>query len=198
MLPDLPNLKRDLQTIFDRTFRKMLNARLGILGEIPKSIAHEGNRMRTIRANGSVEDSIFKKSSVDLELKLEEIPRLTLRQRIAMFEDSAEKMAYQISEHMFGSLNAALEKAGQTVNQQGKPLDAGVVFEVLEKIQLEFDRSGKIDPLSIVISPALEPRAKHVLNLIASDPMLQKRFHEIMQRKWIEWRDREADRKLVG
>lgn len=198
MLPDLPNLKRDLQAVFDRLFKKELNAKLGILGEIPKSIAHEGNRMRIVRADGSVEDSVFKKSSVVMELKLNEIPRLTPAQRIAIIDDSADKMARQMSENMFASLNATLEKAGQSVDQQGKPLDAEAVFKVLEKMEREFDETGKINSLSLVVSPALEPRAREVLALIDSDPTLRKRLYEITERKWLEWRDRETARKLVG
>ncbi|MCG2772956.1 MAG: hypothetical protein L6277_12815 [Desulfobacterales bacterium] len=198
MLPDLPNLKRDLHLFFDRLFIKILNARLGIFGEIPKSIAHEGNRMRTIRADGSVEDSVFKKSSVDMEINLDENPHLTIKQRIAMFEDSAVKMADQISKHMFDSLNEALEKAGQVIDHQGKPLNAEVVFEVLESMQLEFDKTGKFDSLSLVVGPALEPKARQVLDLINSDLTLRKRLHEIMEKKRLEWRARETARKLVG
>ncbi|MCX6037212.1 MAG: hypothetical protein NTW99_04875, partial [Chloroflexi bacterium] len=91
-----------------------------------------------------------------------------------------------------------LEKAGQAVDQQGKPLDAEAVFKVLEKLQLEFDETGKINSLSLVVGPALEPRAKQVLDLINSDPTLRKRLYEIMETKWLEWRVRETDRKLVG
>jgi hypothetical protein len=31
-----------------------------------------------------------------------------------------------------------------------------------------------------------------------NDPSIKKRHDEIMERKWLEWRDREAARKLVG
>jgi hypothetical protein len=198
MLPDLPSLKRDIQRVLTNYLKAQINARLGVFGETPMTVVHEGNRMRIIRADGSIEDQDFKASSAEMHLQVDEIPRLTLEQRITKLNDLADQMARQRSEHLIASLNATLEKAGQVVNQQGKPLDAEAVFAVLEKMQRDFDETGKIDNLSIVVSPMLEPKAKQVFEQIMSDPILQKRHKEIIERKWSEWRDREAARKLVG
>jgi len=154
--------------------------------------------MRVIRADGSIEDSDLKKASGEMVLALEEIPRLSIEQRLIKLNDMADQMARQISGHLFESLNATLDKANQVVNRKGKPLDAEAVFELLEKIQLDFDKTGRHDQLSIVIPPALESRAKQVFEQIDSDPILRKRHEEIIMQKRLEWRDREATRKLVG
>jgi len=198
MLPDLPNLKRDLQKVLNRLFKNMVNSRIGFLAELPKSISFEGKRICIIKADGSIDDIDLKESSVEIELNLDEIPRITPNKLLEMIKDSADKMARKISNSMFESLNETLEKAGQSVDNQGKPLDAEAVFEVMEKLQLEFDETGNIDTLSLVVSPSLAPKAKHVLEQIKSDPTLRKRHDEIIGKKWLEWRDREATRKLVG
>jgi len=198
MLPDLQSLKRDIQRILDRYLQTQVHARLGVFNESPHHTIHEGNRLRTIRADGSVEDSNLKEASAEVMLKLDEIPQLTIEQRVAKINDMADKMAQQMNEHLFGALNATLDKAGQVVDQQGKPLDVDAVFKVLEKIQLDFDEAGKPDQLSIVVHPTLAPQAKLVFEKIESDPVLRERYEEIIVRKRFEWRDREADRKLVG
>jgi hypothetical protein len=198
MLPDLPRLKEDVQKVIDRYLQFQVNSRLGIFGEAPKHIIQEGNRMRMIRADGSVDESEFKHASAEISLTLDEIPTLTVQARIEKLNDIAEQMAGQVSRLLFGTLNEVLDKAGQVVDQKGRPLDAESVFNVLENMHLEFDETGKHKGLSIVVPPALAPKAERVMAQIDADPALRKRHEEIMNRKWMEWRDREASRKLVG
>lgn len=198
MLPDLPNLKRDIQRTLGRYLQRQVDARLGVFSQSPKHMIHEGDRMRTIRADGSKDESDLQKASAELTLKSDQIPALSVEERIKKLDNMAEQIARQMTEHMFGSLGATLEKAGQVVERKGKPFDAEAIFEALEKIQLDFDRTGNIQNLSIVVPPLLLPNAKKAFEQIQSDPLLQKRYEEIIVRKRLEYRDRKAARKLVG
>lgn len=198
MLPDLPGLKRDIQQVLDRYLQNQVHARLGVFNESPQHVIHEGSRMRTIRADGSVDESDLKEASAEMSLKFAEIPQLSPNERVTKLNNMADELANQIVKHLFGTLDAVLEKAGQVTNQKGKPLSADAIFEALEKIQLDFDEAGQHHKLSIVVPPTLISRAKEVFEQIESDPTLQKRYEEIITRKKLEWRDREAARKLVG
>lgn len=197
MLPDLPDLKKDIDEILHLYLRNQVNKKLGFFNEVPKQIIHEGDKLKITRADGSVEVSALERASAEMSLDLADIPRLTLQEKIIKINDVADKMALQISKHLYGSLNKTLEEAGQSSDNKGRPLDAEVIFSTLEKIQLEFDDFGKLE-LSIVVSPELLPKAEQILEQIKSDPHLRKRYDEIIMRKRIEWRDREAARKLVG
>jgi hypothetical protein len=139
----------------------------------------------------------LKEASGELSLKVGDIPALTLKERIAKLDKVADQMADQIGTHSLKTLSESLDKAGQVVDRKGKPFDAEAIFEVLEKLQIEFDESGKYD-LTILIPPALRPRAEELIRLFETDKKLQKRHADIMERKREEWRDREAARKLVG
>ena len=197
MLPDLPGLKRDMQHILDQYLRNQINQRLGVFGEVPKHFMHEGNRMRIRRPNGSAEETKLKEASGEMSLKVGDIPALTLEARIAKLNEVADQMADQIATHSLKTLSEGLDKAGQVIDQKGKPFDAEAIFAVLEKIQIEFDESGKHD-LTILLPPALIPKAQEVLQAFETDKNLQKRHEAIMERKREEWRDRETARKLVG
>jgi hypothetical protein len=144
VLPDLPSLKNDIQHVITRYLQNQTHARLGIFSEAPKHTAHEGNRMRTIRADGSIDDTEFKEISAEMIINIGEVPQLTIEDRKTKINNIADEMARQITKNLFASLNEALDKAGQTVNRQGKPLDAEAVFQVLEKIELDFDETGKL------------------------------------------------------
>lgn len=151
-----------------------------------------------LRADGSTEDSNLKEASAEVSWKVDDTPRLTLAQRIEKLNGAADEIARQTQTHLFGTLNAALDKAGQVVSQHGKPLDPEAVFEALEKVQMEFDENRNPAQPSMVVPPALLSKAKDVLEQIENDPALQKRYLAIIERKWLDWRDREAARKLVG
>ncbi|MFH1893307.1 MAG: hypothetical protein ABIK83_11575 [Candidatus Zixiibacteriota bacterium] len=51
---------------------------------------------------------------------------------------------------------------------------------------------------SAFIGPAMADKVKSVLEELENDPDYQKKYEELMERKRIEFRDREASRKLVG
>jgi hypothetical protein len=50
----------------------------------------------------------------------------------------------------------------------------------------------------VVMSPNLQSKAMAALEQLENDPKYAKRYKEIIDKKRLEWRDREAARKLVG
>ncbi len=198
MLPDLPGLKKDLQEALNAHLRNKAHKKLGVWGTIPRVHIHEGNRMRTARADGSVEDSGFKQASAEVLVKRSEVPDLTPEARLAMIDKMADDMARQVSKNLYESLNATLHGTGQTVNTGGKPLSLDVFFQTLEKMHIEFDSEGEPTGLQMVIHPDMAPLLKRLEEEFQSDPELQGRHRELMDRKRMEWRAREAARKLVG
>ena len=198
MLPDLPGFKQDLQYILDRYLRKAIYERLDVLADVPHYTVHEGIEMRVYRADGTVEDTGMKEASAEMSMKFEDIPHMTVGDRIAKLNEMAETMAKQMAEHFYGSLSKSLERAGQVVDSKGKPFGVESVFAALEKLQVDFDKQGNPKELKFVVGPALIPRVREMAEQEKNDPSIKKRYDEIMAKKWLEWRDREATRKLVG
>jgi len=198
VLPDLPNLKQDLQQVLNRYLRKAIHQRLGVFSDIPRHTVHEGKSMRVYRADGSVEDTDMKEASAEMMLKVDELPKMSVGDRVAKINELADSMAKQMSEHLYGSLNQSLEKAGQVVDGRGKPFGVETMLAALEKIQIDFDKDGNPKNLSFVIGSDLVPRIEEMREQEKKDPTIKKSFDELMARKWQDWRDREAARKLVG
>lgn len=198
MLPDLPSFKHDIQYVLDSYLRRAINKHLGIFSEVPRHKVHEGKEMRIYRADGTVGDTGMKEASVETSMKFADIPYMTVEDRIALLDEMAKAMARQMSEHLFSSLNETAEEAGQVVDGKGKPFGIESVFAALEKLHVDFDNQGNPKELQFVVSPALIPRIQEMIEQEKSDPSIKKRHDEIMAKKWQEWRDREAARKLVG
>lgn len=199
MLPDLPKLKADIAQVFHIVFKNRLNMYLGIVGEVPRYYIKEGSNPVTVRPDDSQDKTELKMASAETMFKLEEIPHLSIEQRIARLDAAAREMAEQISSHAFEVINKAVDKAGNVVDAKGKPFSAEALFEVLEKIQMDFEDDGiKHKEIAMVMPPALVDRAKATMEQVLQDPELRKRYEEIIDKKRTEWRDREAARKLVG
>jgi DNA-binding transcriptional regulator of glucitol operon len=198
MLPDLPKLKRDIRKRLDLYLRRQINARHGVFCEAPKHIIQEGDRMRIAREDGTIDESNLEQASAEMSLRAEEIPHMTIKERMAKLDDVADEIVRQQLKHLFQTVKDVCDKTGQSVDARGKTLDADVVLAIIEKMQLDFDDMGHHKEISVVVPPALTEQMKKVLEQIESDPVLRKRYEDIVMRKRIEWRDREASRKLVG
>lgn len=199
MLPDLPKLKTDIAQVFQTIFKNRVNAYLGVVGEVPRYYIKEGSNPVTLRPDASRDETKLKAASAETIFQVDEIPCLTVEQRIARLDAAALEMANQISSHAFSTINEAVDKVGNVINAKGKQFSPEAVFEVLEKIQLDFDDDGiKHKEITIVIPPALTDRVKETLELIHQDPELSKHYEDIIDIKRMEWRAREAARKLVG
>ena len=198
MLPDLPELKQDTQYILNRYLRKAIQERLGAFTDVPRHVVHEGMEMRVHRADGTTEDTGMKEASAEMLMQAEDIPYMTVKDRLEKLNELADRMAKQIAGNLYGSLNESLEKAGQVVDNKGKPFGIETIFAVLEKMHIDFDKNGNPADLRFVVGPALIPRLQEMAEQEKSDPSIKKRHDEIMAKKWLEWRDREATRKLVG
>lgn len=176
-----------------------VNAYMGFVGEVPRCIIKEGSNPIIQRPDDSIDETTLKAASAQFTFKNEEIPHLSLEQRIARLDDAAREMANQISSNAFATINEAVDKVGNVVDAKGKPLSAETIFEVLERIQLDFEEDGvNHKKINIVIPPAMADRFKEIMEKIQNDAELSKRHKEIIDKKRMEWRAREAARKLVG
>ena len=63
---------------------------------------------------------------------------------------------------------------------------------------LETLKRGGVRKLLVVEGTTSDPKMKEIVEQEKRDPEIKRRHDEIMMKKWIEWRDREAARKLVG
>ncbi|PKO65768.1 MAG: hypothetical protein CVU22_18310 [Betaproteobacteria bacterium HGW-Betaproteobacteria-16] len=168
------------------------------IGEAPQHVIHEGERTRIIRSDGSTEDSELKEASAEFVVRFDEAAEMSPQARAAKLDEIAESMARQISQHAFASINATLEAKGQVFDNAGRPLDAEAILATLEKLQMDFDQRGKPNGLSIVVGPEIAERTRREYQRLMTEPALRRKFEALIQRKRMDWRDREAARKLVG
>jgi hypothetical protein len=198
MLPDLPSYKAELKKLLLLYFQHEITQNLGVFQQAGRRTAHEGDRMKVVRADGSVEESGYGHASAELKLKFADIPALTQKDRITLLKNMAKDMADQMTSYMFQSLDKTLEQAGQVFDNKGGPIDAEMILKILDTIQIDFNGDGSHNTLTLVTAPESRELAEIAFKTLETNPELRARYEQIIEKKRMNWRDREASRKLVG
>lgn len=196
MLPDFSETKR----LFSRFFRTYMRQRIREVS--PYSVMqtrylHEGRAMKITRADQSESTSGMEQLSAQLEIKFDEIKDLTLQKAIdkynALILDIVQKQTHFIRERMSSEIPES-----QTLDVKGRRIDAQLIIDMLEKMQIEFYPDGT--PHEIFVDGPLftSDRMAAVDKEFESNPELKRKFDEMIEQKKEEWRARETDRKLVG
>lgn len=198
MLPDCPVIKSEVRDRLDSLFRAMVNRYLGVVAETPRSRIHEGKRNVIVRETGHEDETPMMEASTGYEIATKDIPNLSVEEVLQKLDVAAQDMAKQIASSFYKALSDAVEKTGNTVDGRGKGFTAETIFEVLEKIWIDFDENGSPKMPTLTIHPNQMEQVKRAFESIDADSVLDGKFKALIERKREEWIAREASRKLVG
>jgi hypothetical protein len=198
MLPDFPRIKEKLQRLIelgaklDPTLQDPLFAQLG------KLPLFEGDRLIYIQEDGKEKEVKFHGIHESFHFDIEKAASLTLKEYYEQVRAVYVKMEEQKAKQFLSILEEAADEAGNVVDGKEKPLDAENILAAMEKVWFNFDEFGKFNNLSLVIGPKLGPNAQRAIVQMNEVEPYKTRFAELVERKRMEWRDRESSRKLVG
>jgi hypothetical protein len=194
MLPDFPETKR----LFDRFFHARMRRKIRELspfGMINTRHYHEGRGMKVTRPD-SQSKSELEQFTTETQISVEEIENLTFLKAIEKYDAMILDMVRQQTGFVMRRMSQEIPDS-QSVSAKGRKLDAELVLETLEKIQIEFNPDGTPHQIHVVGPLFTADAMRSVDQEFANSPELQKRHEELMNRKREEWRAREANRKLV-
>jgi hypothetical protein len=103
-----------------------------------------------------------------------------------------------MAEAFYRSMSETLDRAGQSISAQGRPLSAEHILEMLTKIQIDFDQSGTPRLPEIHIHPRMQEAADKAMRELQTNAELGRQWEALIVQKKEEWRAREASRRLVG
>ncbi|MGQ0834886.1 MAG: hypothetical protein ACT4O5_08205 [Gammaproteobacteria bacterium] len=196
MLPDFPETKR----LFSRFFQAHMRVKLRQISPysmVQTRYLHEGRMMQVMRPDDTQSQSELVQLSSPIEMKFDEIETLTLQKVLEKYDavvtDMVRKQVGLVRERMSAEIPES-----QAVDARGRKLDADLVMETLEKMQIEFYPDGTPHELLLDGPPFARERMTAIEKEISESPELKRKFDDMMARKKEQWRAREASRKLVG
>jgi hypothetical protein len=197
MLPDFPAEKKRLSKYWLDYCRLRYEEYCGPLAHAQHFAAHEGGTWRLERVDGSTQESDYKDVSAHLSLLVDEVPDLTPDRIKEKMDALAKEMAQKVTRRFLDTLNAELEKMGRVVNAAGQPITPDLFLKMLDSIEMTFDERGDLIPPSILIPPAVWKANEAQFKTWGGDAEFRERHRQIIERKRMDWRDRESRRKLV-
>ena len=157
----------------------------------------EGHRIAMIRGTGEEDDTDISQISGDAEIEVETILYGTLQEILETFLPTAKSMATSMEQAFIRMLCETTEKTGNKVDGKGQPLSFGLILEMHENLEIAFDHEGNPEMPTMMIHPDMRTR----LETLDNDPgkhEFEEELQKMLNRKRLEWHEREANRTLVG
>ena len=104
----------------------------------------------------------------------------------------------QQSKIAYEEIEKVASDVGNVFDLKGEKLKVDHFFQMLEKLWIDFDKEGKPLLPTIVVGEKAYKALSEVFTQLENNPEYKGRMEEIITKKKELWRDREANRKLVG
>ena len=140
MLPDWPETKERIGESFLRHVQLDAEARLGILGRIPRVVVHEGDGTGMSRSDGSRTEQGFAEIGATLSIGLDEFAGMPIPAIIERLRDVAEELAGGRAAHAMSVIGEACNEAGNVVDAVGGSSRPSMVFKLLDASDRQYRR----------------------------------------------------------
>ena len=165
--------------------------------EVPRLQIHEGNKIFTVDSNGIVKKCEIEEFKVEYTTKADEIKNNSFYDNLKAYKDVASEMAKKQFFSFFDTISKEVEKVGNITNMKGTKITPEDFFDMLSKIQLDFDKNEKAILPTIVTGPESADSFKEMFDKIEKNKIYRDKFNNIIENKLMEYRAREGTRKLV-
>lgn len=198
MLPDFPEIKKQLDALLSNYIQHRVRFHLGFMSQIPRKIVPEGCHTRLIRADGSVDDVKMQQAcgTEHMDTPPENMP--DMRVVLSKLNSIAEQIARHQARYLYKRVAEVTEKTGNVVQAKKSEIGLKTLVDILERIQIEFDATGKPILPSVVCSKEMFEQFMVQGDTAFADSVQQARMDEVIARKREEYRDRESRRRLVN
>ena len=200
MLPDYPILKeRILKKIILTRYMFIREHGMEPFKDIESRQLYEGDKVDS--GGGTPMTGKRELDAIRSEFAFEEgeVDTMTPEQMLQRLDAVSLDMVRQQSDMFIRFMSATSAEVGGIIDGNGRPLNPDTFFEAIERLDLDFDENGKPSGLKIVVTgPNATKEAPDLLEALSSNPEYSARYDALMEKKRMEWRDRESTRKLAG
>ena len=153
MLPDYPNVKKTVDSLFRKHVHEKVFGRSPIFSEIRRVRQHEGSGGTYEEVDGKEHQIEYEKVAAALSLTPDEMRSGSFQDIVSKFEEVAETFNEAFSQMMFATISKAAESGGNVVDAKGK-LTKETFLELRRTMPLEFDPStGEAQYPTMVLHP---------------------------------------------
>ena len=198
MLPDFTRVKTRINQDLGRWVRQQIPIVAPLLKGVATFQQHEGKTSTIVREDGSEDPTDYQAVSGESVMNRDEMKQFDLD----AIHQKLRELAIQIGEAQTQGLLKAAGKAADSVGnviRAGGELTPDKFLEVYRTVEMDFDPQtlkptpGHVWVMHPDVAASVVPKVKEW----EKNPAFKAKYEQIMVAKREEWRDREANRKLV-
>ena len=199
MLPDFKRVK----TRVNRELLRLVHRQIPVVAPLMQGMAtfhqHEGKIGKIVRADESEDLIDYEFVSCESVLNREEMKRFDLDAILQKLTEFANQIGQAQTQRMLEVAGKAADSVGNVVHAGGE-LTPDKFLEVFRQVEMDFDPQtlqpapGRVWVMHPDTAASVVPKVKEW----EKNPAYKAEYERIMAVKRGEWRDREANRKLVS
>lgn len=191
MLPDYIKAKdKMLNLIKLQIDQKVKESTSPMIGR--ERIIFEGEGISTKMEDGAELSTPLQRLSGKFTIKFEDIKTGNTGAITESIQKIANDIALEKNRIIHDTLMRTCEDFNQKVDYKLKPFEPEMLLECIEKLVVDFDENGKMEGLSIVLSPNIRDGFIKKMDKALKDPDFKIKHDELIEKKRLEYRDREA------
>lgn len=195
MLPDYPEIKKRIQTKFERLINEE-SKKGSFLSVIHEKRIYEGDLLESTSIDGYLDKREYVEISETFSVTKEEIIEKGFDAYFEQIPEIAQKIKDSKEKQIIAKIDEVTDRVGNVINGKSKSF-AENYLEALEKMSISFDEYGFPIIPTFIVSSGFYEKSKDEFSAFYDDPVVQKKFEDIIHKKKGEWLDREDNRKLV-
>ena len=198
MLPDFTRVK----TRTNRDLRRWVRQQIPIVAPLLKGVAtfqqHEGKTSTIVREDGSENPTDYHTISGESVMNRDEMKRFDLKAIQQKLIEMANQIGQAQTQWLVKAAGEAADSVGNIVHAGGE-LTPAKFLEVYRQVEMDFDpQTLQLKPGFVwVMHPDMAASVVPKVKEWEKNPAFKAEYERIMAEKREEWRDREANRKLV-
>lgn len=193
MLPDFPAIKAERARRLLRQARANSLQKHGVLPQLASIHQPEGDAVHLTDVHGDTAMTSYEQSRSGFDVHADELPKLDDAAWLLKLEAMTDTFADGQMKLLIKRLEEVTASTGNIVSADGQPLSERHVLQMFDKMVLDFDGDDIAPGYAFLTSPEM---GKRLAEMQVSDDFKQEHA-QILDRQRIDWRLREADRKLV-
>ncbi len=197
MLPDFPDIKRKLADHFEAELRRQFDGISGPFAETQKINLWEADRTQTQNEDGSIDERPLRHAEASSTISTEELERLPQEEILQRIYGTSVSLVAERNQFFLDSIDKFASDHGRVMRSDGE-ITTEAVLMLYEQVDIDFDEEGKPIHPSILAPGRMYGKANELFPELENNPDNAKKLNDILSRKYEEYRDREAARKLVG
>jgi hypothetical protein len=197
-LPKYRETKKIIEEMLNERITNVSRSKMVPFNDSPSIVQHEGKTLihNTLDNSSRQKTMSYQKSQFEYVFKYEDVPNMQPEDVLKIVDEKAEAMGEEMAKYHFKVLDETVKEAGNVVDAKGEKPNIDMFLGVLEKISITFDKDGKPNMPTMIISPKQANDWKAVMEQ-SKTPEIDEKFKEIMKKKKEEYDAEQASRKLV-